>query len=360
MISTAAGSNIGDLFVDWAKTKPLTVATLDSTEKVLSEEELRQKFPLPRRVFSDGIPTIVKDRYVDWGFDVYYTKTTEQQRLRKKYGLRKSDFVDAKILRDFSTEVVWHRHRRTEPEIVRLIELLNYREFVQKKIRLSKQYLASPMYKDTRIEQVNASTKQEVSALDKELRSACNALSFHKMHQRVFGVGCITSLTALAKRPWFYKRWPGGWLRSMGLTARPDYPTRHSIGSDSTLKKTIFGDKLTLISKRSPWRSLYLKEKERLPMKVLVGKAGRGSLRITSDETALKRVTTRIVLEIGELAREWAKERTWEPPLREVERGQRPCKSGSHPTSLKIMPDPLSRRLEQNSRTGLHRETNTL
>src|SRR5437016_12643126 len=98
MISTAAGSNIGDIFVDWAKTKPLTVAIQDNMEKVLSEEELRQKFPPPRRVFSDGIPTIVKDRYIDWGYDVYYTKTTEQQRLRKKYGLRKSDFIDAKNL----------------------------------------------------------------------------------------------------------------------------------------------------------------------------------------------------------------------------------------------------------------------
>jgi hypothetical protein len=319
MISTAAGSNIGDIFVDWAKTKPLTVATKDNVEKVLSEEELKQKFPPPRRVFSDGIPTIVKDRYVDWGFDVYYTKTTEQQRLRKKYDLRKSDLIDAKVLRDFSAEVVWHRHRRTEPEIVRLIELLNYREFVQKKVRLSEQYSASPMYKDLRIERDNASSKQELNALDGELRSACKALSFHTIHQRIFGVGCITSLTALAKRPWVYKLWPGGWLRSMGLTARPDYPTRHSIGSDSALKKTIFGAKLILIAKRSPWRSFYLKEKERLPMKVLVGKAGRGSLRITSDERAFNRVTTRIVLEIGELAREWAKERIWEPPLRKVE-----------------------------------------
>ncbi len=146
----------------------------------------------------------------------------------------------------------------------------------------------------------------------------CKALSFHKMHQRIFGAGCITSLTALAKRPWVYKQWPGGWLRSMGLTARPDYPTRHSIGSNSTLKKTIFGAKLTLISKRSPWRSFYLKEK-RLPMKVLVGKAGRGSLRITSDERAFNRVTTRIVLEIGELAREWAKGRIWELPFSKVE-----------------------------------------
>ena len=65
-------------FVDWAKTKPLTVATRDNMEKVLSEKELRQKFPPPGRVFSDGIPTIVKDRYIDWGYDVYYTKTTEQ------------------------------------------------------------------------------------------------------------------------------------------------------------------------------------------------------------------------------------------------------------------------------------------
>jgi len=48
MISTAAGSNIGDIFVDWAKTKPLTVATKDNVEKVLSEEELKQKFPPPR------------------------------------------------------------------------------------------------------------------------------------------------------------------------------------------------------------------------------------------------------------------------------------------------------------------------
>lgn len=319
MISTAAGSNIGDIFLDWAKTKPLTVATQDNIEKVLSEEELKQKFPPPRRVFSDGIPTTVKDRYVDRGYEVYYTKTTEQQRLRKKYGLRKSDIIDAKVLRDFSAEVVWHRHRRTEPEIVRLIELLNYREFVQKKVRLSEQYSASPMYKDARIERDNASSKQELSALNEELRSACTALSFHKMHQRIFGVGCITSLTTLTKRPWVYKRWPGGWLRSMGLTARPDYPTRHSIGSDSALKKTIFGAKLTLIAKRSPWRSLYVKEKERLPMKVLVGKVGRGSLRITSDERAFNRVTTRIVLEIGELARKWAKERIWEPPLRVVE-----------------------------------------
>jgi hypothetical protein len=319
MISTAADSNIGDIFLDWAKTKPLTVATQDNIEKVLSEEELKQKFPPPRRVFSDGIPTTVKDRYVDRGYEVYYTKTTEQQRLRKKYGLRKSDIIDAKVLRDFSTEVVWHRHRRTEPEIVRLIELLKYREFVQKKVRLSEQYSASPMYKDARIERDKASLKQELSALNVELRSACTALSFHKMHQTIFGVGCITSLTTLTKRPWVYKRWPGGWLRSMGLTARPDYPTRHSIGSDSTLKKTIFGAKLTLIAKRSPWRSLYVKEKERLPMKVLVGKVGRGSLRITSDERAFNRVTTRIVLEIGELARKWAKERVWEPPFRVVE-----------------------------------------
>jgi len=319
MISTAAGSNIDDIFVDWAKTRPLTVATQAGIEKVLSDEELRQKFPPPRRVFSDGIPTIVKDRYIDWGFDVYYTKTTEQHRLRKKYGLRKSDFIDAKVLRDFSAEVVWHKHRRTEPEIVRLIGLLNYREFVQKKVRLSEQYLASPMYKDMRVKRDNTSLKEELSDLDKELRSACMALSFHKIHQRIFGVGCITSLTTLAKRPWVYKRWPGGWLRSMGLTARPDYPTRHSIGSDSTLKKTIFGAKLALIGKRSPWRTFYLKEKARLPLKILVGKAGRGSLRITSDERAFNRVTTRIVLEIGELAREWAKERVWEPSFSQVE-----------------------------------------
>ena len=62
-----------------------------------------------------------------------------------------------------------------------------------------------------------------------------------------------------------------------------------------------------------------MKEKERLPMKVLVGKAGRGSLRITSDERAFNRVTTRIVLEIGELAREWAKGRIWELPFSKVE-----------------------------------------
>jgi len=54
-------------------------------------------------------------------------------------------------------------------------------------------------------------------------------------------------------------------------------------------------------------------------MKVLVGKAGRGSLRITSDERAFNRVTTRIVLEIGELAREWAKGRIWELPFSKVE-----------------------------------------
>jgi hypothetical protein len=319
MISTAAGSDTDDIFLDWAKTKPLTVAAQAGIERVLSEEALRQKFPPPRRVFSDGIPTIVKDRYVDWGFDVYYTKTTEPQRLRKKYGLRKSDFIDAGVLRDFSTEVEWHRHRRTEPEIVRLIELLNYREFVQKKVRLTEQYAASPMYREVRIDRNRASLTQELNTLDKKLRSACKALSFHGRHVGVFGIGCITALTALTKRPWVYKRWPGGWLRSMGLTARPDYPTRHSIGSDSTLKKTIFGAKLTLIAKRSPWRSFYVKEKERLPLKVLVGKAGRGSLRITSDERAFNRVTTRIVLEIGELAREWAKDRDWEPLLRTVE-----------------------------------------
>ena len=62
-----------------------------------------------------------------------------------------------------------------------------------------------------------------------------------------------------------------------------------------------------------------MKEKERLPMKVLVGKAGRGSLRITSDERRFNRVTTRIVLEIGELAREWAKERVWGPSFLQVE-----------------------------------------
>jgi len=48
--------------------------------------------------------------------------------------------------------------------------LLKYREYVQKKIRLSEQYLASPMYKDTRIERDSASSKQQVSALDKELQ----------------------------------------------------------------------------------------------------------------------------------------------------------------------------------------------
>ena len=42
-------------------------------------------------------------------------------------------------------------------------------------------------------------------------------------------------------------------------------------------------------------------------------------MRITSDERAFNRVTTRIVLEIGELARKWAKERIWEPPFRKVE-----------------------------------------
>src|SRR5438876_9493233 len=101
--------------------------------------------PHPIKEISYDIPTIYKNIYNDSVDDVYYTKTTEQQRLRKKYGLRKSDFIDAKILRDFSAEVVWHRHIRTEPEIVRLIELLNYREFVQKKVRLSAQYSASPM-----------------------------------------------------------------------------------------------------------------------------------------------------------------------------------------------------------------------
>ena len=133
MISTAAGSNIGDIFVDWAKTKPLTVAIQDNMEKVLSEEELRQKFPPPRRVFSDGIPTIVKDRYIDWGYDVYYTTTTEQQRLRKK--VRSSQVPTLLMPKSYAT----FRPRssgtgtdRTEPEIVRLIELLNYREFVQK------------------------------------------------------------------------------------------------------------------------------------------------------------------------------------------------------------------------------------
>jgi hypothetical protein len=61
MISTSAGSTIGDIFLDWARTKPLTVATKAGVEKVSSEEELRQKFPPPRRVFADGIPTTVKD-----------------------------------------------------------------------------------------------------------------------------------------------------------------------------------------------------------------------------------------------------------------------------------------------------------
>jgi hypothetical protein len=241
----------------------------------------------------------------------FTTRKRQSSRDSERNSLRKSDFNDARILRDFAAEVVWYRHHRTEPDIVRLIELLNCREFVQKKVRLSEQYSASPMYKDVRIQRDNDSLKDELSALDKELRLACQALSFHKVHQRIFGIGCITALTALSKRPWVYKHWPGGWLRSMGLTARPDYPTRHSIGSDSTLKKTIFGAKLRLISKGSPWRSFYLKEKKRLPLKLLIGKAGRGSLRVTSDERAFNRVTTRIVLEIGELAREWAKERAW-------------------------------------------------
>jgi hypothetical protein len=84
-------------------------------------------------------------------------------------------------------------------------------------------------------------------------------------------------------------------------------------------RKTIFGAKLTLIAKRSPWRSFYVKEKERLPMKVLVGQSWARFIEDNLRRRAFNRVTTRIVLEIGELARKWAKERIWEPPFRKVD-----------------------------------------
>lgn len=320
------------IFVDWARTKLLAVEGGNGVEKVRLED-LAGKYPPPRALYVDGAPMMTKDAWVDLGYEVFYANTQVQQKLRLENALAKSDTQDASLMLKFQDEIAWHRHIRTEPEIVKLLGLLGYREFQVKNSKLAAQYLAAPMYKDSRLIDSSKRPREGVLELDSELGRLCRELALHQFHSRIYGVGCLTALTAISKRPWVFQHGVGGWRKAMGCTqaARPDYPTKHSLGCDVTLKSLIYGASATLIGKKSPWRPLYEEQKARLPLKLLKGKAGRGTFKVTSHKRAMNRVITRVVVELYGVGMEWAKSRGFQShdPSSTVDAESSPSAGGS-------------------------------
>ena len=96
-------------------------------------EEIKRKFPPPRRLFIEGIPRVHMDQLVDARYEVYYCSTWSLPEIRRSMSERpsldlrpplersyahkrddvtsnvKSDKSDPRSLRDFAQLIRWYR-----------------------------------------------------------------------------------------------------------------------------------------------------------------------------------------------------------------------------------------------------------
>lgn len=297
------------LYIDWSQTKLLAVWDGLNLEE-LELQQLCPNHPPPATLYIDGCPPYQRDELCSQGYTVYHIKSTIIQALRRALKLKKSDAVDAQLLEKVPKHD-WYRHLPMEPHVIEVIKMLKNREFVLKQLKISKQYLKQKGYIDNEfLSEKKEEIDAQLKAIEKTMHSQCKALGLHTLHDNLYGISCLTMLTAFSKRPWTFQHGIGGWLHYNGLTKKSRRETAgRSIGCDCSLKSLIFGAKVGIISKKkkSPWRAEYERLKAELPTYEKPAAAGRGSWKVTSDARAFNRITTQIVVKLYEILVNWHK-----------------------------------------------------
>jgi len=294
-------------------------------------EDIKGKFPPPRRLFIEGIPRLHMDQLVDARYEVYYCSTWSLPEIRRSMlerpslavlpqlersyaGKRdnvtsnvKGDKSDPRSLRDFGQLIRWYRAERTEPYVIEALRRLGNRELMATLSSQVSQNACSATYRDATFFRVKADEiESSLDAAQKELLRYCRMIELHRFHKRLYGVGCLTMLTALSKRPWAYGC--RAWRRLNGCTDSARYPqivTQHSLKTDSKLKSLLYGALPVLIGQGSPYRQFYLERKVSLPVTIKRGRAGRGLYKVSPHAKAVNRVMTRVIDEIRRSCRAW-------------------------------------------------------
>ena len=332
--SPPAGSVGSDVFIDWAKpyrvdgtTKGIGVIGVGAKRsRKLTFDELQNAYPPPRRLFIEGIPTLRRDGLLDLGYEVYICKTTTLPELRRaRRGLkskamadevssqvedeidRKGDMSDPRSLRDFSPGIRWHKAQRTEPYVVEAKRLLGNRELLLTLRKIAAHHASSESYKDiSYFREKQAQIDGELKEFQKKVERFCKETNLHMYHREVYGAKCLATVTAVSKRPWAYGR--RSWRKLNGCTdaaRHPEIVTRHSLGSDSTLKSVLYGAVPVLIGRRSPYRPIYENKRAILKLVTKRGKSGRGSFKVTPHARAINRVITMVVGELRSACIRW-------------------------------------------------------
>ena len=328
-----------DLFMDWAKpeggeggSKGIGYIGGSMREAMKAPlEEIKRKFPPPRRLFIEGIPRVHMDQLVDARYEVYYCSTWSLPEIRRSMSERpsldlrpplersyahkrddvtsnvKSDKSDPRSLRDFAQLIRWYRAQRTEPYVIEALRRLGNRELMATLSSQVSNNARSATYRDATFLRVRAEEIDlGLDAAQKELLRYCRMIELHSFHKRLYGVGCLTMLTALSKRPWAYGS--RAWRRLNGCTDSARYPqivTQHSLKTDSRLKSLLYGALPLLIGQGSPYRQFYLERKVSLPVTMKRGHVGRGLYRVTPHAKAVNRVMTKVIDEIRRSCRAW-------------------------------------------------------
>lgn len=365
------GSISTDLFIDWAKPRRADGSTkgigvIGVGEKKVSKftlEELRIRFLPPRRLFIEGIPTIRRDELLDAGYEVYYCNTRALPEIRRSMSLdrsgetaravlevpskdyseagsgaglltegllpasedteeevnaaldeleqphKKEDSTDPRALRDFAARIRWYKAERSEWFVVEAMRLFKNYELLVAESKLAAQLAASESYMDTEFfARQQAFVESERRKAEAAIGQFCRKLGLHQHHTRVYGVGCVTAVAGLMRRPWAFGK--GAWRHYNGTTHHARYDdivTRHSLGCDPILKSLCQGAIMALLRKTSPYRKIYDDAKARLPTYTKRGKAGRGTYKVTSHARAVNRVVTKVIDEIRKSTKEWYK-----------------------------------------------------
>lgn len=347
-----------DLFIDWAKpkrkdgkTKGIGIISHDmSKSKKVELEEIYEQFPPPRRLFIEGIPTKWRDTLIDAGYEVYTCHSQSLVKIRREKitssedeseflhktvtrefnfdgSSSKSDKNDPKMLRDNTTLIKWHKQTRTDSFTVQGIKLIKNRNTLVALSKLAAQHASSESYGDVRFfDSIQNDIELKLKEATKEIEKFCKEIGLHKYHndksaasatshkteQRerggltfLYGVGCVTIVTAMTRRPWLYTK--SGWRTINGINDRAYYAERATKRSlcDANLKSLLHGSIMILINKKSPYRELYEKEKKRLQDYRKPGKSGKGTLKVTSHNRAVNRVKTKVILDLYTKINEW-------------------------------------------------------
>jgi hypothetical protein len=354
------GSIPTDVFVDWAKPKrvkgktPKGHGVVDMTARKatkMSLDELRSRYPPPRRLFVEGIPRIHWDNLIDLGYVVFYTNTRSLAAIRRGSALAtntvgcsaptipvaavgsedptnaaaapanggdipeeddstKSDSADPMTMRKFAAQIKWYQAVRTEPVVVRAIELLKSHRLLTAMVKIRKQYEASDSYMDrTVINGISEVLGEQLNALVTQIKKFCKEIGLHDFHDEEYGLasGCLTMVAALSKGPWNFGA--SSWRHLNGCTAAAwdaEHAQRRGGGSDGMLKSLVHGAIQVYLVERSPYRVAYDEAKARMTLTIKHGKKGHGNFKVTPHAKAVNRaIVTPVIDRLREIIIEW-------------------------------------------------------